>query len=1151
MTRKLNVWLVAIAIVLIFGFGGLLLGPALGLHGADRWVLGISLLVLGLVAAGAVLWFFLKRSAPRAQAAGDARTADIDTAIAAAETQLASARAGGKAALGRLPMVLVLGAEGSAKTTSVIRSGLEPELVAGGVHQGETVAPTKNVNVWYTQGTVLLEAAGGLTADASRFARLIHHAQPRRLGAVFGGGAQAPRMAVVCVSCEEFLKPGASESAIALARTLRARTAELSHTLGIRLPVYVMFTKADRIPYFAEYVQNLSADEARQVLGATLPADLGAAGLYTDRQTKQLTDAFQQLFVSLADKRLQFLARENAPERKPGAYEFPRELRKLAPLAVQFLVELGKPSQLQMSPFLRGFYFSGVRAVFVTDAVASTPVQVPAAARAAGAAGMAATGVFDPGRRVAAAAAAPAAVPTTRKVPQWTFLGRFFPDVVLADRAAMNATSGGARVDLLRRVALAGAAAVVLLFIVGLTLSYAGNRRLERDALNAARAVAAAPAAAPGAPPLDALQRLDSLRTQVQRLSAYEHDGPPLRLRLGLYAGGALYPAARHVYFAGFDKLLFADTRSAMTSTLTALPPAPRPTDDYGSTYALFKAYLITTTNPEKSTEDFLTPVLQAQWISARQPDSARALIAQRQFALYANELRFGNPYTLPADSALVAHTRSFLHQFAGTEPIYQAMLADAAKGGAPIQFNRQVPGSAGAVVDRYEVPAAFTKGGYAAMQRAFANADRFFQGEPWVLGAEPPSQLDRAKAIAELKSRYQADYIGAWRSYLQNAAIVRYGSVKDASSKLGQLAGNQSPLLSLLAIASQNTNMDSAGISAAMQPVHAIVPPTVTPDKLIGPAAQPYMTALANLQAALDQVAAAPPGGADAQIAAANQNAGQAKAETQKIAQQFRVTDAGITNAVQRLLADPVTSVEPFLRNYGAGQLNAKGGGFCAEAGGVLAKFPFDPSATTQASPAEVTAVFHPLTGSLWKFYNDALQNVLVKQGNDYVPKPGGTLNVSPAFLSFFNRAAAVSAAFFPQTAAEPHLTVNLQPVVFPGTGDLAVTIGGETVEYSRQARQHTFTWTASPSAEASIAVKQSGGRTMIASFHGPWALFQLMNAAASSQLSNNGYRLEWSAPNAGTAMRAGFDVNMGSLPMILRKGYFSGFRCTSRVVK
>ena len=65
-------------------------------------------------------------------------------------------------------------------------------------------------------------------------------------------------------------------------------------------------------------------------------------------------------------------------DKLPGIYEFPRELRKLRTLLVQFLVDLARPSQLSVNPFLRGFYFSGVRPVIVGDIAPAAP-QVQAA----------------------------------------------------------------------------------------------------------------------------------------------------------------------------------------------------------------------------------------------------------------------------------------------------------------------------------------------------------------------------------------------------------------------------------------------------------------------------------------------------------------------------------------------------------------------------------------------------------------------------------------------------------------------------------------------------------------------------------------------------------------------------------------------------
>src|SRR5262249_26767881 len=147
--------------------------------------------------------------------------------------------------------------------------------------------------------------------------------------------------------------------------------------LGISFPVYVLFTRADRLPFFSEFVRNLTREESGQAVGVTLPMhSASGGGVYADETTQRLTIAFNQLFHSLCDQRLQLLPRETAPENTPAAYEFPREFRKLRTTLVQFLVDIGRPSQLRASPFLRGFYFSGLRLQEIRDVPAS-PVDAP------------------------------------------------------------------------------------------------------------------------------------------------------------------------------------------------------------------------------------------------------------------------------------------------------------------------------------------------------------------------------------------------------------------------------------------------------------------------------------------------------------------------------------------------------------------------------------------------------------------------------------------------------------------------------------------------------------------------------------------------------------------------------------------------------
>src|SRR5919109_1030358 len=298
MTRKTKIWLIALALLSIYLIAAWFAGMPLGLRGRDLWILRGALWLAGLVVAGVSIWLLTRQTAAAAdRGAAASRVEGIEATLPAAQRQLASARLTAGSAIGKFPLVLLVGPEGSAKTTMVVRSGLEPELLAGEVFRGEAVAPTRAVNVWYSSDTIFVEAGGNVLAESAAWTRLLRHVRPKRLASVLTGRAHAPRVAVVCFSCEELVKPSNSEVVLAAARSLRERLTEASRQLGVRLPVYVLFTKADRIAYFPDYVQNLSNEEAREVLGATLASDTGAAGAYADRQSKRLNGVLQRLFL--------------------------------------------------------------------------------------------------------------------------------------------------------------------------------------------------------------------------------------------------------------------------------------------------------------------------------------------------------------------------------------------------------------------------------------------------------------------------------------------------------------------------------------------------------------------------------------------------------------------------------------------------------------------------------------------------------------------------------------------------------------------------------------------------------------------------------------------------------------------------------------
>ena len=1155
MSKRMKTWLIVAVGLSAYATLAWFAGTLLGLDGANLWRLRSGLWFIGALAAGAVLWFFTSPAQPNAPAEGE----EIEALMSAARAHLTSARATRKASLDKLPVVVFLGPSGSTKTTLILQSGLDAELLAGEGIREARVTPTRAVNLWYGSGIVLLEAGGALSADAAAWSRLLRHLRPRRLRAAISGGGQAPRLAVVCYPCDELVSP---DGITAAARQLRERLAEVSQRLGIRLPVYVIFTKADQLPFFAEYVRNFSREQTRDVLGATLPIEtMASAGSYTDRATDRLNEAFQRMFLALAGRRLEILASEHETEIAGKAYEFPRELRKIAAPAVSFMVELCRPSQLQISPFLRGFYFTGVRAVVHDEVVPASAVRSVASGFAQG--GVAATGIFrqeDPYAGAAIVPPVPAQV--RREFPQWLFVERLFRDVVFRDEVAMGVTHGGVRVNLLRRALLAAACAIILLAALATLTSYLGNRAVTRRVAEARREVASLASVRGGLPATEALRQLDRLGGLVDSLSVFNREGAPWRLRWGLYQGNALLPFARNTYFEGFGNLLFGGARVALLDSLRALPDTARGADHYGSTYRRLKAYLITTIRSDSSTERFLAPVLMSHWQGGRRLEPERAELARRQFELYARELPFGNPYAIGLDSAAVERARTFLRRYSGEERVYQSMIADAGREARAIRFDQLHPQAAAYMSGPHEVPGAFTRAGWNLMLDALEHAERYLGGESWVIGEESGPPLDRQRVVEELRTRYLADYTRHWVTFMDSASVLPYAGLQDAGRKLAVLSGNQSPLLALFAIASRNTALGDAAFAKTFHPLHIISPDTAT--KLVSATTAPYVTALDGLQVTVERAAAAPVGGSDAAVDKALESADNAKLEVKKIARTFgSEADRGVGAIVQALMLEPIAGAEGLLRGLGPAQMNAAGAAFCAPLRQLMTRFPFNRRSSSPANPAEVAKIFQPGSGTLWTLQADVLQKVVQRRGREFIATETGDTKVSPDFLRFYNKAVAVSEALFPAGDAEPRLTFRLTPVLSSAITSATLAIDGQTTRFSRESPEtKPFVGIRAAARLAGLFVELGPGvQVALDEVDEPWGLFRLFHGATRWQTTGGSHLVEWSLTtgrDGGRAVTAGgstakvaFTLDLAGQQPVLKPGFFDGLSCSGVIVQ
>ncbi len=1061
--------------------------------------------------------------------------------VKAADARLKSSPGAAKT-LAAMPLVYLLGDDNSGKTQTVLQSGLEAELLAGEVHRDGMVAPTPLANLWFTSQAAFVEAGGTMLKQPGLWQRLVRSTQPNKYStAVSKGALQPTRAAVLCVSVERILATNSPESVKALAQMLNERLRLLSMTLGISLPVYVLFTKLDSIPSFTDYVANLTEEEVRQPLGALLVPVEANTGRYAEQAASQAAARFDELCYSLSEYRLEVLSRGGQADKLAKAYEFPRELRKLRQTVVDMLVDVGRPSQLAVNPFLRGFYFVGMRARVVEDTGA--PAQAAAVAPPADAG---ATRIFSFNAMQQQAAAAAPAVRTSRRVPQWCFLPYLFPSVILSDRTALDTSRASTKVNHVKRYLIGALATCLFLYFVLLSISYLHNSALE-DRLKAAAALPTQSVAGGQPASLSDLQNLEQLRVVFEQIAGYRKDGAPLSYRWGLYPGDKLYQTACQAYGSHFRTLLLSPTQANILARLSALPSAPAPTDEYTATYRPLRAYLITTSNPEKSTTDFLPDAMQTAWNGTRTVPSEVSELTHDQFVTYAQTLTEpgscmgtlgGAPHMVP-----VGQARGYLSHFQGIEQVYLSMKAAANKKFSSIRFNDHFPGSVRYVVDNYEVEGAFTKGGYDFMQKAFADPREYTSGEEWVLGPQTGHAVDIDTIKAQLPPRYLADFLAAWRTYLKTAHVVPGGGWAESKEKLHQLDSPASALGQLFMLISQNTDVDNPAIKTAFQAPQTVVPPakTTLPDAYVG--------GLSALEGAIGNLLLTPgsltdPAAAGPVITAAS----AAENAVNTVRGGFTPPDpvGGMDSTSESLLLAPIRTTESLAK---AAPAAAAGGGaktLCSQLAPIFSKFPLNPDSREDATLAELQAAFGP-QGAVAQYAQS--QNKLVTLvGNQYIQTPGSTVTVSPGFLAFLNRAAAFGAAFFPATGT-PKVEFSIIQEATPNLPPATLTIDGSTLASAGTTK--SFSWVSSPASQ--IHLNASGGSNMPAS--GPWSLFHFTYDFAKHPAPNklefifqvNGHT---TTNDKGVPLDYKFDVS-GPNAQLLNPAYMRSLRCVSKVAQ
>ena len=540
-------------------------------------------------------------------------------------------------------------------------------------------------------------------------------------------------------------------------------------------------------------------------------------------------------------------------------------------------------------------------------------------------------------------------------------------------------------------------------------------------------------------------------------------------------------------------------------------PAKPGPNDSYENTYNELKAYLITTSNHDKSTKEFLSPVLTSHWTAGRAVGADLAALAKSQFDFYSTELTAANPFSSQNDSFAVDRARAYLRQFAGIDRFYLPLLDEVSRKFPDVSFNDQFLNSIGVIESNHRVRGAFTRNGFASMLEAIRNPAHYISAEDWVLGKATASELDQATLQQKLTERYNQDFIREWRTVLTKSHVTEF-KLPDAYDRLDKLTSSTSPMLELLWFISQNTDVGVAGITDVFAPVQAIEksgPPDHLPTAYVNPDNRDYVSALTKLQQDIANYLRTP----DQSHSDLASNSAGAADSAAKAATSGRVDGTFHTEeSVRQLLEEPIILVQNGLTKGPLEPLNHAGQGFCQKFDQLRKFYPFNPTSPNDLPIEELNRIFAPGKGALWAFYDDAkLNTYLTREGPKYVVNPSAptAININPDFLAFFNRIVALGETLYPQASATPHFSYTLKELPSNLEG-LVLKVGADTLSGTGQER--TFIWTGGGEA---VLVTTKGGDTL-QSYNGPWAIFRFVGDA-HSQVAGPVTDLEWVIQNNG----------------------------------
>jgi type VI secretion system protein ImpL len=1089
-------------------------------------------------------------------------------------------RTWGSGWLYQLPWYMFIGPPGSGKTTALVNSGLSfPLADQFGKAALRGIGGTRSCDWWFTDDAVLIDTAGRYTtqdseaaADAGAWTGFLKLLKKNRKRQPINGS-------LVAIGLSDLLYATEDQRA-EHARAIRARLKELYGELGVRFPVYVLFTKADLIAGFVEFFEDLSREDREQVWGMTFDT---AKSDDAEGAVSGYLAEFDALIGRLNDRLLERMQQEPDIQRRALIFGFPQQVVSLREITDNFLKAVFQPNRFEAPARLRGVYFT-------SGTQEGTPIDrlMSAMASSFGISRQQVAGTSGAGRSY--------------------FLTRLMKTVIFGEAGLVSADAKLERRNRLIRWGVLGAAVLAILVMTGAWIAtYFNNAALiakveEQAAAYNEQAKNLQLDSVNNSDLQPVLPLLNNLR-EIPGGYAHSKEDVPIWLQFGLYQGDKLGSQAINVYRQQLSRLLLPRMLFRLEGQLEDHQNQP----DF--LYEALKVYLMLG-QQGKLDKQLVKTWMDLDWRAQFPGPENEATVEALEGHL---DALLEKPFaTIPLDANLVEQSRAILRRQPLAERAYSLIKTQPEITSLP---EWRISDHSGPAVDRALVrksgkplsegiPGLYTHDGYYyGFKPLLPNIAKEVTKESWVLG-QSSNLLEQPAAIANLQrdvtELYLEDFAGQWDRLLADIAVVPITSLSQAAPLLNVLSAPDSPLKAFWVSAanetwlskppsgpppvSQNALLAAAGQAAnqaATQsgPAKSGAPPAAKSlaeqqlssvlgqpapgtedlaasftDKRFKPlhdlvsgagGAPPAIdTVIADLDGLYRSVNAAGASGDAAKALAPGGGGGDAAAKLQSDAQR-------LPDPVKAVVAGVATSTSSLAVGGARAQLNGlwttQVAPFCQSA--LDNRYPIFSGGANEVTLDDFSRLFSK-GGLIDAFFDANLRPFVDMSKNPWAWQKvdNADLGIPPGVLAEFQRAAAIRDSMFPGGGAKPGVNFDIVPVSLDSKStQVILEIDGQTVSYDNgPPRPVKISWPGpSGIGHVRVAFQPQGDGTTLEK-DGVWAWFRMLQ---TSQLRQTGGADRYQATFRAGDRSATFEIRANSVINPFASNMLEVFRCPPRL--